>query len=70
MSLKPINKKIIHKEDSSESDIELTMDDNITIVAFPSCLWELIKDASEKLGITTNEVLENSIREYCERNNI
>lgn len=68
MSLKPINNKT--KKVSEDSNIELTMDDNIVIVAFPSCIWNLILDAAEKMEITTNEVLENSIREYCERNNI
>jgi hypothetical protein len=72
MVLRPVNNrpKNMDKGIDENINVESFMDDNIVIVAFPSCLWNSIKEISEKLEITTNEVLGNAIKEYCERNNI
>lgn len=72
MTLRPINnkQKTFEKDKGHDSDIESFMDDNIVIVAFPSCLWNSVKDAAEKLEITANEALANAIKEYCNRNDV
>jgi hypothetical protein len=70
MTIKPINNKVRISKEDNESNVESFMDDNVVVVAFPSCLWNAIKDASEKLEISTNEVLGNAIKEYCNRNSI
>jgi hypothetical protein len=74
MPLRAINNinKSKNKEPNGDnsSELELFMDDNIVIVAFPSCLWDSIRNAAEKLEITTNEVIGNAVKEYCNRNDL
>jgi hypothetical protein len=70
MTLRAINNINKSKNSDNGSELESLMDDNIVIVAFPSCLWDSIRNASEKLEITTNEVIGNAVKEYCKRNDL